>query len=105
MGSNVRHLTGLGRAGGKAAVMIGAAAALVCTGTATAATITPSHVPAATANLRILGSHRDSSKPRTGGGRDPVQLGRGSSAVAGKLVPGRPSPARITDPGPAAGDL
>jgi hypothetical protein len=98
MGTNVRHLTGLGRRGGKAAVIAGAAAGLLCTGTATAATMTPSLAPAATVNLRILGSDHNSSKPRTGGGRDVVQLGPGRSAVAGKIIPGRPSPAQVTGP-------
>jgi hypothetical protein len=98
MGTNVRHLTGLGQKGAKAAVIAGAAAGLLCTGTATAATMTPSHGPAATANLHILASDHNSSKPRTGGGRDPVQLGPGRSVVAGKIIPGRPSPAQVTSP-------
>jgi hypothetical protein len=98
MGTNVRRLTGLGRKGGKAAVIAGAAAGLLCTGTATAATMTPSHAPAATVNLHILGSDHNSSKPRTGGGRDAVQLGPGRGAVAGKIIPGRPSPAQVTGP-------
>lgn len=102
MGSNVRHQAGLGRVGGKAVVIAGAAAALLCTGTATAATMTASQGPAATANLHILASSHDSSKPRTGSGRDPVQLGPGRSAVAGKIIPGRPSPDQVTGPsGPA----
>jgi hypothetical protein len=101
MGLNVRHLTGFGRAGGKAAVIAGVAAGLLCTGTATAATMTPSQGPAATASLHILASQHDSSKPRTGSGRDPVQLGPGRSAVAGKIIPGRPSPDHLTgQPGP-----
>jgi hypothetical protein len=96
MGLNVRHLTGFGRAGGKTAVIAGAAAGLLCTGTATAATMTPSQGPAATANLRTLASQHDSCKPRTGSGRDAVQLGPGRSAVAGKIIPGRPSPDQLT---------
>ncbi len=96
MGSNVRHHTGFGRVGGTAAVIAGAAAALLCTATSTAATMTPSDGPAATANLHILMSSHYSSKPRTGGGRDPVQLGPGRSVVAGKIIPGRPAPDYVT---------
>jgi hypothetical protein len=98
MGTNVRHLNGLGQKGGKAAVIAGAAAGLLCTGTATAATMTPSHAPAATVNLHVLASDHNSSKPRTGGGRDPVQLGPGRSVVAGKIIPARPSPTQVTGP-------
>jgi hypothetical protein len=90
MGSNVRRDTAFGRVGGKAAVIAGAAAALLCTGTATAATMTPSQAPGATANLYTLASRHNGSKPRTGSGRDPVQLGPGRSAVAGKIIPRRP---------------
>jgi hypothetical protein len=95
MGSNVRHLTCVGRGGGKAAVIAGTAAALLSTGTATAANITPTHVPAATVSHHNPDSRPNSSKPRTGSGRDPVWLGPGRSMVAGRLVPGRPSLDRV----------
>jgi len=84
MGSNVRHhLTGFGRGRVKAAVIAGAAAALLSTGTATAANITPTHLPAAT-----VSHHNHNNKLRTGSGRDPVRLGPRRSTVAGRIVPG-----------------
>ena len=89
MGSNVRHLIGIGHSGGKAVVIAGAAAALLSTGTATAANITPTPAPAVSHNNSE--SSRNSYKPRTGSGRDPVQLGPGRTTVAARLVPGRPS--------------
>lgn len=92
MGSNVRHLTAFGRGGGKAAVIAGTAAALLGTGTATAANMTPTQVPAASVSRH----DHDSSKPRTGSGRDAVLLGPGRSTVAGQLVPDRPSLHHVT---------
>jgi hypothetical protein len=97
MGSNVRHLTGFGRGGAKAAVIAGAAAALLSTGTATAANMTPTDFPAATVNHEIpQARHNSTYKPRTGSGRDPVRLDPGRRAVAGRLIPGRPSLDRVT---------
>jgi len=89
MGSNVRHLTSFGRGGGKAAVIAGAAAALLSTGTATAANITPTHPLPARVIRHNPEIRRSEFKPRTGSGRDPVRLDPGRSVVAGQLVPGR----------------
>lgn len=91
MGSNVRHLIGIGHSGGKAVVIAGAAAALLSTGTATAANMTPTPAPVASVSHNNSDSSRNSYKPRTGSGRDPVQLGPGRTTVAGRLVPNRPS--------------
>lgn len=95
MGSNVRHLTCFGRGGAKAAVIAGAAAALLSTGTATAANITPTDIPAAAISHHNSASRHNSYKPRTGSGRDPVRLDPGRSIVAGQLVPRRPSLGRV----------
>ncbi len=96
MASNVRHLTAFGRGGAKAAVIAGAAAALLSTGTATAANITPADFPAATVHHEVPQTRHGISKPRTGSGRDPVRLDPGRRAVAGRLIPARPSPGRVT---------
>ena len=91
MGSNVRHLTSLRRRGGKAAaVIVGAAVAMLCTGTAFAANMTSTPEPAAALRQMDAASRHDPSKPRTGGGRDAVLLGPARRVVAaGQLVPGR----------------
>jgi poly(3-hydroxybutyrate) depolymerase len=91
MGSNVRQLTSLRRRGGKAAAVIaGAAVAMLCTGTAFAANMTSTPEPAAALRLMNAASRHDPSKPRTGGGRDAVLLGPARRVVAaGQLVPGR----------------
>jgi len=94
MGSNVR-LTGLGRGHAKAAVIAGAAAAMLSTGTATAANITPTHAPAVSVSHQTAQARHSNTKPRTGSGRDPVRLRPGSSVVAGQLVPGKPSPEQV----------
>jgi hypothetical protein len=87
--SNVRHVIGFGRNTGKVAVIAGAAAALLCTGTATAANMTPTYSPAAVHNSSEF--HRSDSKPRPGSGRDPVQHGPVRKNAPGLLVPSRPS--------------
>jgi hypothetical protein len=91
MGSNVRHLTSFRRRGGKAAaVIVGAAVAMLCTGTAFAANMTSTPEPAAALRLMNSASRHDPSKPRTGGGRDAVLLGPARRvAAAGQLIPGR----------------
>ena len=71
MGSTVRHSTGFGHAG-KAGVIAGFAAALLGTGTATAASMTPTHMPAAAVGRPNLEAHYTNSKPRTGSGRDQI---------------------------------
>jgi len=96
MGSNVRHRTCFGRGGAKAAVIAGAAAALLSTGTATAANITPTDVPAATVSHHNPAARHNTYKPRTGSGRDPVRLDPERGIVAGQLVPGKPSLGRVT---------
>jgi hypothetical protein len=96
MGSNVRHRTCFGRGRGKAAVIAGAAAALLSTGTATAANITPTDVPAATISHHNSAARHNTYKPRPGSGRDPVQLDPERGVVPGQLVPGRPSLGRPT---------
>ena len=96
MDSDVRHLTCFGRGCAKAAVIAGAAAAMLCTGTATAVSMMPTHEPAAMASGHDYQTRHHSFKPRTGGGRDPVDLGPGRSTVAGQLVPGRPSLDQMT---------
>jgi hypothetical protein len=100
MGSNVRHLTSLGHRGGKAAAVIaGAAVAMLCTGTAFAANMTSTPAPPAALKQMNPASRHDQSKPRTGGGRDAVLLGPARRAAAtGQLVPGRP----VLDPVSAA---
>jgi hypothetical protein len=95
MGSNVRDLVGFGRRGGKVAVIAGAAAAFLSTGTATAANMTPTPPPAVRISHHSAASGRDSYKPRPGSGRDAVQLGPARAVVAGRLVPGRPSLERL----------
>jgi hypothetical protein len=92
MGSAVRHQIALGRSGGKAAVIAGAAAALLSTGTAIAANLTPAYLPAATTLSHANpDTRRNSDKPRTGSGREPVWLSPGRSTVPGLLVPSKPS--------------
>jgi len=90
MGSQVRHLTSFGRSRAKAAVIAGAAVAMLCTGTAFAANMTSTNQPAATGGHQAQSRHDSNNKPRTGGGRDAVLLGPGRRVVAGQLVPGRP---------------
>jgi hypothetical protein len=89
MGSNVRDVVGFGHGGGKVAVVAGLAAAFVSTGTATAANMTPPPSPAVSINHTSSESHRVGFSPRTGGGRDAVQLGPGRTTVAGRLIPRR----------------
>ena len=96
MGSNVRHRTCFGRGRGKAAVIAGAAAALLCTGTATAASIMPTEVPAAAVSHHSSAARHNIYKPRTGSGRDPVRPDPKRSPVAEQLVPGRRSLGRVT---------
>jgi hypothetical protein len=96
MGSNVRHLTGFDRCRGKAAVIAGAAVALLCTGTAFAANMTSTPEAGATVSHQNAESRHNSDKPRTGSGRDPVWLGPGRSVAAGQLVPGRPLLDKLT---------
>src|ERR1700739_4520324 len=91
MGSNVRRLTSFGRVGGKAAVIAGTAAAMLCTGLAIATSIMPSHSPAAIDIRHNPQIRRSDFKPRAGGGRDAVLLGPGRRVAAGQLVPGRPA--------------
>jgi len=91
MGSKVRHLTSFGRSRAKAAVIAGAAVAMLCTGTAFAANMTSTNQPAATGGHQDAQSrHDNNNKPRTGGGRDAVLLGPSRRVVAGQLVPFRP---------------
>jgi hypothetical protein len=77
-------------------VIAGAAAALLCTGTATAANIMPTHDTAATVMRHNSEARRSSYKPRTAGGRDPVRLSPDRGAVAGQLVPSPPSLGRLS---------
>jgi hypothetical protein len=91
MVSNVRHLTSFGRGAGKAAAVIaGAAVAMLCTGTAFAANMTSTPEPAAAVGHHNPESRHSPNKPRTGGGRDAVLLGTRRGVAAGRLVPGRP---------------
>ena len=96
MGSNVRHRTCFGRCGGKSAVIAGAAAALLCTGTATAASMMPTDVPAAAVSHHSPAARHTINKPRTGSGRDPVRLDPSRSIAAGQLVKGKRSLGRVT---------
>jgi hypothetical protein len=97
MASNVRLLTSLRRRGGKAAAVIaGAAVAMLCTGTAFAANMTSTPEPAATVAHPNTESRHNPYKPRTGGGRDAVLLGPGRRVAAGRLVPGRPLLDQVT---------
>ncbi|HTX83815.1 MAG TPA: hypothetical protein VME44_16640 [Streptosporangiaceae bacterium] len=89
MGSNVRDLIGIGRGGGKLAVIAGLAAAFVSTGTATAVNMTPTPTLVASINHQNPESRRIGFSPRTGSGRDAVQLGPGRIAAAGRLIPRR----------------
>ena len=96
MGSIVRHLIGSGRGGGKAAVIAGAAAALLSTGTAMTANMTPTEVPVGPASHDTAESCEISYKPRTGSGRDPVRHCPRRDAVAGLLVPVRPQLGQVS---------
>jgi hypothetical protein len=96
MGSNVRHRTCFGRGSGKAVVIAGVAAALLGTGTATAANITPTDVPAAAVTHHNPAARHSTYKPRTGSGRDPVRTDPARRIAAGQLVPGRRSLGRVT---------
>ena len=89
MGSNVRHLTSSGRVRGKAALIAGTAAAMLCTGLAIATSIMPTPSPAAIDIRHNPQIRRSDFKPRPGGGRDAVLLGPGRRVAAGQLVPGR----------------
>jgi hypothetical protein len=91
MGSSVRDLIGHGQGRAKMAVIVGLAAAFMSTGTATAVNMTPTPTLVASFNHQNPQSRRIGFEPRTGGGRDAVQLGPGRTTVAGRLVPGRPS--------------
>lgn len=90
MGSNVRDLIGFDHGAGKLAVIAGLAAAFVSTGTATAANMTPPPNPAVSVSPTTSESHRIGFQPRTGGGRDAVQLGPSRTTAAGRLIPRRP---------------
>jgi hypothetical protein len=91
MVSNVRHLTSFRRGAGKAAAVIaGAAVAMLCTGTAFAANMTSTPEPAAAVSHQHPESRHNPDKPRTGGGRDAVLLSPRRGVAAGQLVPGRP---------------
>jgi hypothetical protein len=89
MGSNVRDLIGIGRGGGKLAVVGGLAAAFVSTGTATAVNMTPTPTLVASINHQNPQSRRIGFSPRTGSGRDAVHLGPGRTTAAGRLIPRR----------------
>jgi hypothetical protein len=91
MGSIVRHLIGAGRSGGKAAVIAGAAAALLSTGTAMTANMTPTEMPAGPACHDTAESCEISYKPRTGSGRDPVRHSPRLGPIAGLVIPARPA--------------
>jgi hypothetical protein len=91
MDSKVRDLTGLGRVRGKAAVIAGLAAAFLSTGTATAVNMTPTPTMAASVIHQSSEARRIGFSPRTGSGRDAVQLGPARTTVAGRVIPGRPS--------------
>jgi hypothetical protein len=95
MGSTAGHLTRFGHGFGKTAVVAGAAAAMLGTAPATAATMTPAHAPAAGIGRPNLAARHSADKPRTGSGRDPVWLGPGRTAVAGRLIPAQPSASQI----------
>jgi hypothetical protein len=91
MGSMGRHLTSFGRGGAKAAAVIsGAAVAMLCTGTAFAANMTSTPEPAAAVSHMNAEARHNPDKPRTGGGRDAVLIDHVRRAAAGRLVPGRP---------------
>ena len=96
MGSNVRHLTGLSRGRGMAAVIAGAAAALLSTGTALAANALPTYEPPPAVIKHNHESAQKINKPRAGGGRLPVLLDHSRGAVAGRLIPGRPAMDPVT---------
>ena len=96
MDGNVRHRISFGRGRATAAVIAGAAVAMMCTGTAFAANMTPTPVPAAAVSHDNPQCRHNCGKPRTGGSRDAVDLGPGRRPVAGQLVPARPSLAQAT---------
>jgi hypothetical protein len=89
MASKVRRLTSFGRVGGKAAVIAGTVAAMLCTGLAIATSVMPTRSPAAIDVRHNPQIRRSDFKPRPGGGRDAVLLGPARRAAAGQLVPGR----------------
>jgi hypothetical protein len=90
MGSNVRDLIGFGHGGGKVAVIAGLAAAFVSTGTATAVNMTPTPTLVASISHENHESRHIGFSPRTGSGRDAVQLGPSRTTTAGRLIPRRP---------------
>jgi hypothetical protein len=90
MGGNVRDHIGFGHGSGKVAVIAGLAAAFVSTGTAMSANMTPAPDPASVSHTTAE-FHHVGFQPRTGGGRDAVQLGPGRTTAAGQLIPRRPS--------------
>jgi hypothetical protein len=96
MGSNVRDLIGFGRGRGKAAVIAGLAAAFLSTGTATAVNMTPTPTMAASVIHQSSQSRRIGFSPRTGSGRDAVQLGPARTTAAGQLIPRRPALGQLT---------
>jgi hypothetical protein len=86
MGGRVRHLFGLSRSHGKAAVIAGTAAMMLSTGIGFAANMSPTPGPAAHVSQK---TESRINKPRTGGGRDAVLLGPGRMAVPAQLVRAR----------------
>jgi hypothetical protein len=95
MGSNVRDLIGFGHGGGKVAVIAGLAAAFVSTGTATAVNMTPTPRLVASISHQNPESRRIGFSPRTGSGRDAVQLGPARTTTAGRLIPRRAFPPQL----------
>ncbi len=91
MGGTVRHLIGLGRSAGQAAMIAGAAAALLSTGAAITSDFTPSYLPPASFSHGNLAYLRGDIRPRPGSARRPVRLSPGRSKVAGRFLPGAPS--------------
>jgi len=89
MGSNVRDLIGFGHDGGKVAVIAGLAAAFMSTGTATAVNMTPTPAMAMSVDHQNPELRHIGFSPRTGSGRDAVQLGPGRTTTAGRLIPRR----------------
>jgi len=66
---------------------------MLCTGTATAANMTPTYSPAGVHNNSLF--HRSDTKPRTGSGRDPVQHGPARKNAPSLLIPSRPHPGEV----------
>ena len=90
MGGTVRHIIGSARSGGKAALIAGAAAALLSTGIGTVTNVRPTLMPTTPVSHMNPQARHSDFKPRTGSARPRVRLSPDRGAVAERLVPTGP---------------